>query len=77
MPDPRRFTVHEASEDRARGRTVEAVSFEDAALAFLEHWHPAAMPDREDVTLIVTECDTGREHCLRLDPGTGDSAPCD
>ena len=79
MPSPlsRRFAVHEASEPRARSCTVEADGFEDAALAFLELWHPQADSGDEDVTLIVTECETGREHCLRVDPGTGHSAPCD
>lgn len=72
----RRFAVHEASEDRARGHTVEAKSFEDAALEFLEAWHPHADPDG-DVTLVVTECETGREHCVRVDTGTGETAPCD
>ena len=71
----RRFAVHEA-DDRARGHTVEALSFEDAALAFLEAWHPRADEDG-DVTLVVTECETGREHCLRVDAGTGETAPCD
>lgn len=72
----RRFAVHEASEDRARGHAVEAASFEDAALEFLEAWHPQA-DDHGDVTLVVTDCETGREHCLRVDTGTGETAPCD
>jgi len=72
----RRFAVHEASEDRARGHTVEAASFEDAAFEFLEAWRPAADPDG-DVTLVVTDCETGREHCLRIDADTGETAPCD
>lgn len=72
----RRFAVHEASEDRARGHTVEAPSFEAAALEFLEAWHPRADADG-DVTLVVTDCGNGREHCLRVDVGTGETAPCD
>lgn len=72
----RRFAVHEASEDPARGHAVEAVSFEDAALEFLEAWHPQTDADG-DVTLVVTDCETGREHCLRIDAGTGETAPCD
>ena len=72
----RRFAVHEASEARERSCTVEAKSFEDAAQTFLEVWHPVVDPD-EEVTLIVTECETGRERCLRIDAGTGESAPCD
>jgi hypothetical protein len=72
----RRFEVHEASEDRARGHAVEALSFEEAAMEFLEAWHPAA-DDHGDVTLVVTDCETGREHCLRVELETGETAPCD
>lgn len=56
MPAPRRFAVHEASQDRGRGRTVEAHSFEDAALTFLDLWRPEPVAAQEDVALIVTEC---------------------
>jgi len=72
----RRFAVHAASEDRARGHTVEAASFEAAALEFLDAWHPHLDADG-DVTLVVTDCESGREHCLRVDSGTGETAPCD
>jgi hypothetical protein len=74
--ESRRYAVHAASEARAHGHTVEAVSFEEAALEFLEAWHPQADADG-DVTLVVTECESGREHCLRIDAGTGETAPCD
>lgn len=75
-PMSRRFAVHEASEDRARGRTVEAKSFKDAAFEFLDAWRPEA-DDHGDVTLVVTDCASGREHCLQIDVGTGEAAPCD
>ena len=72
----RRFEVHAAHEGRGRGHTVEGTSFEDAALAFVETWHPHEDPDG-DVTLIVRDCGTGREHCLRVDVGSGQAAPCE
>ena len=72
----RRFEVHEASEDRARGHAVEALSFEEAALEFLEAWHPVA-DSHGDVTLVVTDCETGHEHCLRVDVDSGETAACD
>jgi len=77
MPACRRFAVHPAAEDRARERAVEAESFEDAALAFLEQWSPEAGAEGEDVALIVTDCENGRACCLRVDAGTGEAAPCD
>lgn len=72
----RRFAVHAAHEGRGREHTVEGSSFEDAAFAFIETWHPHADSDNE-VTVIVTECETGRQHCLRVDLDSGDAAPCD
>ena len=72
----RRFAVHAAHEDRGREHTVEGASFEDAAVAFVETWHPTV--DAEgDVQVIVTDCETGRQHCLRIDVDTGEAAPCD
>ncbi len=72
----RRFAVHAAHEDRAREHGVQGTSFEDAAVAFVETWHPTV--DAEgDVTVIVTDCETGRQHCLRIDVDTGATAPCD
>lgn len=76
MPPARRFAVHPTAEDRARERAVEAVSFEDAALAFLECWSPDVEAG-DDIALIVTDCETGKSCCLRVDPGTGEAAPCD
>jgi hypothetical protein len=71
----RRFAVHAAAEPRHRGHTVEAASFEAAAVEFLETWHPETVDD--EVTLIVTDCETGHEHCMRVDAGTGETAACD
>lgn len=75
-PDLRRFAVHAAHEGRGREHAVQGASFEDAAVAFVETWHPLADGEGE-VTLIVTDCETGRRHCLRIDVGTGESQACD
>lgn len=62
-------------DDARHGHVVEAGSFEEAAVAFVERWSPAA--DQEgDVALIVRDRDDGRELCLRLDLDSGEAAPC-
>lgn len=74
--EPRRFLVHPCHE-RAEGHVVaDASDFHEAALIFVERWGPAA--DAEDeVSLIVCDCETGRQECFRIDLGTGEAAPCD
>jgi hypothetical protein len=74
MSDARRFIVHA---DHAGGaHSVEGPSFEAAALAFIDAWHPAADADG-DVSVFVTDEDTGRRQCFRIDLASGDAAPCD
>jgi hypothetical protein len=70
----RRFSVHGVAEAASRAHVVEGVSFEDAALSFIEHQHPIA--DGE-ISLFVEDCETGERQCFRIDPETGDTAPCD
>jgi hypothetical protein len=72
----RRFSVHGVAEAPACAHIVEGLSFEDAALHFLEDQHPAA--DAEDeVSLFVEDCETGERQCFRIDLATGETAPCD
>lgn len=73
---PRRFSVQGHAEAPGRGRVVEGEGFEDAALAFLEAFHPA--PDAHDaVSLVVEDCDSGERRCFTVDLATGAAAPCD
>jgi hypothetical protein len=76
-PTPqRRFSVHGADEAPSRSHLIEGVSFEDAALHFIEEFHPAA--DAEDeVTLFIEDCDSGERQCFRIDMTSGETAPCD
>ena len=74
--DRRRFSVHGDAEAPSRGRLVEGGSFEDAALAFVEAYHPAA--DAHDaVSLIVEDCATGERQCFTVHLATGEAAPCE
>jgi hypothetical protein len=71
----RRFSVHEHDEAPGRGRLVRARGFEDAALQFVETWHPA--PDTQDrVSLTVEDCASGERQCFRIDLATGRTQPC-
>jgi hypothetical protein len=76
-PTPqRRFSVHGADEAPSRSHLIEGVSFEDAALHFIEEFHPAA--DAEDeVTLFIEDCDSGERQCFRIHTTSGETAPCD
>lgn len=72
----RRFCVHGVAEAASRAYVIEGVSFEDAALHFLENHHPVADEDQE-VSLYVEDIDTGERQCFRIDPETGETAPCE
>lgn len=75
MSENRPFLVHAADDSRDAGHTVQAESAEDAAFAFVDRWHPPT-DSTGDVTLMITDCDTGRRQCLRLDLFDGTAAPC-
>ena len=71
----RRFSVHGAEETPSRAHMVEGVSFEDAALLYVEDRHPQGEGD--EVSLFVEDCETGERQCFRIDLQTGDAGPCD
>jgi len=72
----RRFSVHSADEAPSRSHAVDGVSFQDAALHFIEHFHPAA--DAEDeVRLFIEDCESGERQCFRVDVLSGETAPCE
>ena len=75
MPDTQAYRVHAHGDDLNHGHTVDAVSFEEAAVAFVELWHPPLDADNE-VSVIVRQADSGVEHCFRIDLDSGDAAPC-
>ncbi|MDR7117209.1 DUF5961 family protein [Caulobacter sp. BE254] len=74
MPEIQTYRVH-ARDDRSHGHAVEAASFEDAAIAFVEMWRPPVDAGNE-VSVIVREADSGLELCYRIDLDSGDAAPC-
>ena len=73
--ETRQFNVHARHLDSHHARTLEEASFEAAAVAYVEDFHPPV--DGDEITLIVREVGTGRQHCFRIDLGTGETGPCD
>jgi hypothetical protein len=73
--DTRKFSVHARHVDGHHARVLEEKSFEAAAVAYLEDFHPP-LTDAHEISVIVREVGTGHEHCFRVDLETGDAEPC-
>lgn len=54
-----------ALDDRTHGHVVEAASFAEAALQFIEVWHPH--PDDEEVRVVVLDQVTGDQQCFVIE----------
>ncbi len=74
-PAARRFHVHARHTEAHHARVVEEVSFEAAAVAYVEDFAPP-VTTQDDISVIVRDVDSGHEHCFRIDLETGDAAPC-
>lgn len=72
----RRFSVHARHVERHHARVVEESSFEAAAVAYLEDFHPP-VEDGSEIRVIVQELDSGHEHCFTVDLDSGETEPCD
>jgi hypothetical protein len=70
-----RFSVRARHVDIHHARSINEASFEAAAVAYVEDFHPA-MTDDHEINVIVREMDTGSEHCFRIDLDSGEAAPC-
>ncbi len=71
----RPFRVHARHVDVHDARVVEETSFEAAAVAYVEDFHPPMTEDHQ-ISVIVREIDSGHEHCFRIDLESGQTAPC-
>ena len=71
----RTFRAHARNEGGDHAHGVDAESFEAAAVAFMEIWHP--MVDAEgQAAIVVRDTESGVEHCFRVDFESGETAPC-
>ena len=74
-PETRTFRVHARHVDTHQARTLHEPSFEAAAVAYVEELHD--LPgDGGEISVIVLEVDSGREHCFSVDLASGQTAPC-
>lgn len=71
----RRFSVHARHIDQHHARLLDEASFEAAAVAYVEDFHPPVADD-DEIRVIVREVGTSHEHCFRIDLVTGDTSPC-
>lgn len=73
----RRFKVHARHIGGHHTRVLAEVSFEAAAVAYLEDFSlPAEAADEQAVNVVVADMETGHEHCFRVDLESGEMAPC-
>ncbi|MDP1873536.1 DUF5961 family protein [Phenylobacterium sp.] len=71
----RRYSVHAHQDERHPVRIVEEASFEAAAIAYVEDFHPPADADGE-IQVLVCDLASGHEHCFRIDLDSGEAEPC-
>jgi hypothetical protein len=73
----RSFMVHARHADRHHARHVQEISFEAAAIAYLESADlPAPAEGGHTLSVIVHDTATGHQHCFKVDLETGQTGPC-
>ncbi|HEY7851474.1 MAG TPA: DUF5961 family protein [Caulobacteraceae bacterium] len=70
----RRFIVHARHLDAHHARTMTEPSFEAAAIAYAEGL--GAGDGDDEISLIVRDLASGREHCFRIDLVSGETSDC-
>jgi hypothetical protein len=71
----RTFRVHARHVDAHHARTLQAATFEAAAVAYVEDLHE--LPgDAEEISVIVREVESGHEHSFRVYLESGNISPC-
>jgi hypothetical protein len=73
--EARQFRVHARHVDSHHARIVKESSFEAAAVAYVEDFHPPVGDDNE-ISVIVRDLEDGHEHCFRIDLDSSETAPC-
>jgi len=72
--ETRTFRVHARHVDAHHARTLQELTFEAAAVAYVEDLHE--LPgDAEEINIIVREVESGHEHCFRVDLESGKISP--
>ncbi len=72
-----RYEVHARDVGRHHARLFEEASFEAAAVAYLESCDlPAAASGDHEISIMVRDVETGRDHCFRVNLDSGATSPC-
>lgn len=74
---PSRYCAYAAHHGRAHGHAVEAEGFAQAAMTFVEVWHPEPDDEDGDLTVIVLDQESGEEQCFVVDLSAGWMEPCE
>lgn len=76
LSDPaRRYSVRVRHAEPRHGHVVAEATFEAAAVAYIEDF-PLAPDQSPEISLIVRDIESGREHCFRIDLDTGETTSC-
>jgi len=73
-PANRQYAVHARHIDRHHARLVFEPTFEAAAVAYVEDFHPPGVD--AEITILVRDVESGHEHCFRVDLETGQTEAC-
>ena len=73
--ETRQFSVHARHVDHHHARLLDEASFEAAAVAYVEDFHPPVGTENE-ISVIVREVSSGHQHCFRIDLESGETSPC-
>jgi hypothetical protein len=71
----RSFHVHARHLDRHKARVINEPTFEAAAISYVEDL-PAMLTEELEISVVVHDIESGREHCFRVDLNTGDTMLC-
>lgn len=72
---PRSFAVRPSGDDGHQVHSIEGLTFQEAALTFVEHWFPPTGAD-DAISVVVVDQESGQQQCFRIDLDSGDAAPC-
>ena len=71
----RRYHVRVRHGEAGHDHLVAETSFEAAVIAYAEDF-PLSPDHGSEISVIVRDVESGREHCFRIDLETGETTPC-
>ena len=71
----RPFRVHARHIERHHARVIHEPTFEAAAVAYVEDF-AGAPAEGDEISIVVHDIESGREHCFRVNLETGQTKAC-